>query len=415
MQRVFRNHCKRIVPFLFALALPAAAAAETWVKLASMPTARSEMSAAALDGKIYVPGGLGGTRKLEVFDPATNTWRALANTPAGRHHHATVAHDGNIYVFGGADESWRASATAWRYDPRGNKWQALAEMPEVRYAGAALSLGRYLYVVGGDGPSGKLLRYDPAQNSWSMLAATAERREHTAAAALDGKIYVLGGRWQSVGAMTSVEEYDPGSDQWRAAAPMRVAHSGHAAVAFDGEIVVLGGEVLGAERATLDDVEVYNPATRVWEKSTPLPLALHGAPAAAVNGALYILGGSERAGAIVNRGLVYKRTFKKEPALRAYQQARQFAQGSNFRIRRRRNTFALLAKAIAPRDIETERLSRVRVPGVRRDKAHACRRKIKSLDNHAVDRGMRLINADLLHRQHRIEQAIDIGVFCGSH
>src|SRR3989337_2316389 len=112
MQRVFRNHYKRNVPFLFALALPAAAAAETWVKLASMPTARSEMSAASLEGKFSVRGGWGGTRRLEVCDPAANTWRAPENTPAGRHHHATVAHDGNIYVFGGAGESRRARATA---------------------------------------------------------------------------------------------------------------------------------------------------------------------------------------------------------------------------------------------------------------------------------------------------------------
>jgi hypothetical protein len=43
------------------------------------------MSAAVLDGQIYVPGGLGGLRTFEVYDPRSNRWRTLARLPAGRH------------------------------------------------------------------------------------------------------------------------------------------------------------------------------------------------------------------------------------------------------------------------------------------------------------------------------------------
>ncbi len=63
-----------------------------WQSLKSMPTPRSEMSAGALDKKIYVPGGLGGTRIFQAYDIATNAWQSLAPLPPG----ATPLNDGCV-------------------------------------------------------------------------------------------------------------------------------------------------------------------------------------------------------------------------------------------------------------------------------------------------------------------------------
>jgi N-acetylneuraminic acid mutarotase len=277
-----------------------------WEELASMPTPRSEMAAVHWDGKIYVPGGLGGMRTFEVYDIAADTWRGLAPLPAGRHHLMVAAHAGRIFVFSGADDNWRATNTAWAYDPNTDRWEILAPMPEPRYAGVAVSLGGYIFAVGGDGPSGRLLRYDPVRAEWTALAATLARREHTAATSLGGKIYVMGGRFSGVGELRSVEMYDVDSGRWVYGPSLRTARGGFSAVYSSNSIYALGGEVIMHDRKTLASTEVLRLGATEWQRGPDLPVALHGVPVVAVGGVLYVLGGSESAGAIVNRGRVFR-------------------------------------------------------------------------------------------------------------
>lgn len=277
-----------------------------WDQHSSMITARSEMPAAALEGLIYVPGGFGGERAFEVYDPEADEWQGSPGLPAGRHHLMAAAHDGRVYVFGGGRSlvDWRPADTAWAYDPGSQTWTELVPMPEARLGAAAVSLGNYLYIVGGTGGSNALLRYDPANDSWTTLAELAQAREHTAAVALDGKIYALAGRWEGEGELTSVEVYDPEADAWTAGPPMSTARGGFAAAVLDGQIMVIGGEVLSGERQTLDSVEIFDPERGEWMAGTPLPVPLHGVPAVSVNGQVYVVGGSDQAGGIENHGRV---------------------------------------------------------------------------------------------------------------
>ena len=63
-----------------------------WSALAPMPTPRSEVAAAELNGKIYVFGGFGAeATKNEEYDPQSNTWRRRAPIPQGVDHAAAVA------------------------------------------------------------------------------------------------------------------------------------------------------------------------------------------------------------------------------------------------------------------------------------------------------------------------------------
>src|SRR5262245_55658861 len=43
-----------------------------------MPSARTEVAVAEVDGKIYVVGGFGGERELEVYDPGTDRCMQVA-------------------------------------------------------------------------------------------------------------------------------------------------------------------------------------------------------------------------------------------------------------------------------------------------------------------------------------------------
>jgi N-acetylneuraminic acid mutarotase len=279
-----------------------------WEEVSRMPTARSEMPVAVVDGKFYVPGGFLGLSTVEVYNPATNDWQSLASLPQGRHHTMAAGHDGKVYVFGGAQEtSWLPTNTTWIYDPTADKWTEKAPMPETRMSGAALALGDFLYVIGGVGGTDALLRYDPSANHWEALAHLPHHREHLAAVVFEDELWALGGR-QSEGTLASIDIYDPDTDTWRAGPPMLERRSGHGATVVNGKIVAIGGEVLDRQPwQVLATAEIYDPATG-WSTLPDLPVGLHGLPVAAANGAIYTLGGSDRAGAIENQGriLVYK-------------------------------------------------------------------------------------------------------------
>lgn len=276
-----------------------------WRQGAVMPSSRSEMPAAVLDDRIYVPGGFGGRRDFAVYDPVADAWEALAELPEPRHHAMAATHEDHIYLFGGSSSiAFRPTSTAWVYDPGEDAWSELSPMPESRMSGAAVSLGDYLYVIGGAGGSNDLLRYHPATDSWDKLAALGQGREHVAAVVFDGMIYALGGRWNGTGELTSVEIFAPETNAWTPGPDMDVARAGFGAAVLMDEIVVVGGEVLSGRNQALVSVEIFDPATGVWSTGPDLPLGLHGVPAAAVNGELYVLGGSERAGGIDNNGRV---------------------------------------------------------------------------------------------------------------
>jgi hypothetical protein len=60
-----------------------------------------EVAAAELGGKIYVVGGFGGERELEISDPTADRWSRGAAILRALHHTAAVSLNGTLYVAGG--------------------------------------------------------------------------------------------------------------------------------------------------------------------------------------------------------------------------------------------------------------------------------------------------------------------------
>lgn len=95
----------------------------TWTGGAPMRTARSEIKAAAVDGRIYVAGGSdaggGPLDAFEVYDPASDTWQAAASLPVALHHMVVAAAGGQVYVTGGYDSPGFTPDVSggWVYDP----------------------------------------------------------------------------------------------------------------------------------------------------------------------------------------------------------------------------------------------------------------------------------------------------------
>jgi N-acetylneuraminic acid mutarotase len=245
----------------------------SWRSLAQMPEPRHHFGMAALDGRLYASGGYrdlpfgADTARAEVwaYDVEADSWSEIADLPAPRAAHAMVALDGRLYVVGGVG---REPATVYAYDPRIERWTALSTpLPTLREHLTAVEIDRRIYVIGGrwsgQGNLATVEILDPARGTWSAGADMPTRRGGLTASVLDGRIHVTGGEDLSTGDTYPAHEvYDPAANQWATEAAMPTARHGLASGAIGGRwYVVGGGEKAGAMTflSLSDTVEVFQP------------------------------------------------------------------------------------------------------------------------------------------------------------
>jgi kelch-like protein 17 (actinfilin)/kelch-like protein 20 len=241
--------------------------ANVWEAMAPMSTARDELTAAVVDGKLYAMGGNDADGEslsfVERYDPAKNAWEAVAPMSTARKGLAAAAVDGKLYVMGGHDNQNRLGSVE-RYDPAKNAWEAVAPTSTARYDLAAAVVDGKLYVMGGADAAGTVSnsveRYDPAKNVWEAVTPMCMARDAPAAAVSDGKLYVMGG-YDHQHPLSSVERYDPAKNAWEAVAPMSTARIASAAAVSDGKLYVMGGY---DGQGRLSSVEQYDPAKDEW-------------------------------------------------------------------------------------------------------------------------------------------------------
>jgi N-acetylneuraminic acid mutarotase len=270
-----------------------------WLTKAAIPTPRSEVAVAEVNGKIYVLGGYSSSRGQAVheeYDPATDRWRSRANLPKGLNHAGAVGLNGKLYMIGGYSESGGAVADTYVYDPAADRWSALASMPTPRGALGVAEVGGKIYVVGGRNTAdvGANEVYDPATDRWGRLAAMPTPRDHLGVAALGGKVYAMGGRFETFARNTGINEvFDPATGRWERRADMPTPRSGIAAVSLAGHVLVFGGE---ETQGTFEENEAYNPTADAWVALAPMPTARHGIGAAVVSETVYIPSGGPTPG-----------------------------------------------------------------------------------------------------------------------
>jgi N-acetylneuraminic acid mutarotase len=268
---------------------------------------RQEMGVAALDGKVYVVGGIDGSRQaigtVEVYDPSTDRWTQRASLPDPMHHVNLAAVNGKLYVVGAlSGASFDAIGDTLVYDPGADAWSPQSSMPSGTERGASgvavLDDGR-IVVAGGLREGNSVTdasTFDPRSNSWSPLQPLAVARDHLAAANVGGRVYAATGR--DNGALrASVEVLDVANGSWSRGADIPTARGGVAAAALSGRLVVLGGEGNSDDPAGIfHEVESYDPSTDRWRTDSPMQTARHGIGAAVVGDRLYVPGGATREG-----------------------------------------------------------------------------------------------------------------------
>jgi N-acetylneuraminic acid mutarotase len=258
-----------------------------------MPTARQDLAAAEINGKLYVVGGFNGgsLNALEIYDPSLGGW--IASTPmiTARNVLAAVAIDGKLYAVGGYRGDFQDALEI--YDPVSKTWAIGSKMPTARGDIAAATIDGKIYVVGGyDGaPLNKLEIYDTANDIWTTGPSMPISRQSPAAVAIGGKLYVVGGN-SNGNYLRTLAIYDPLTSTWTTGSPMPTGRHRLAAGVIDGKLYAVGG----TNDNTLSTLEIYNPATDTWTTGDDMPTA-RTAPAAAVfDGKLYVIGGSGTAG-----------------------------------------------------------------------------------------------------------------------
>lgn len=296
---------------LFALlaiaARPALFAQGVWDTRAAFPVEATEVSAASLNGKMYVVCGItpsGSRNSLYAYDPVRDTWEERAPAPisgGGGDHCNFAAANGRLYLLGALRfGSSFVDGDTHEYDPVADRWRTVARMPTPRGAGGVAVIGARIYVIGGAGGSGSEVEaFDTATQQWSRLAGMPTPRDHLTAQAVDGKIYALAGR-NNRGLVANTEEFDLSRNSWRQRAPIPTPRGGVASGLTGGgtRILVLGGEgPSGTPERTYRQNEEYDPAADFWRPLPDLPTPRHGLQGATIDGRVFLASGGPREGA----------------------------------------------------------------------------------------------------------------------
>lgn len=275
----------------------------SWQPLPDMPTPRFNLSAVAVNDKLYAIGGAEhdpNNRTIsfpanEQFDPAKNRWIVKHDMPTARFSLGVSAEHGKIYALGGHKGQASYSAVE-EYNAASDKWENRIDMPTPRTAFATAVVKGKLYVIGGTAMGVPKLavieEYDPATDKWARKRDLPNPRSSFAAAVVNDKIYVFGGRLSGDEYQQEhspmLEEYDPATDTWTRKADIPTPRFQLAGAALNGKIYAIGGRTQ-AGPSTL--VEQYDPQTDKWTRAPDLPVPLAGAAAVGMNGKLYVVGG----------------------------------------------------------------------------------------------------------------------------
>lgn len=265
--------------------------AQNWEVKGPIPRPRILHGAAAIDGKLYLVGGVDPATSaaidiVDVYDTATDSWSTVAPLPTVRLKPGVAALDGRIYAIGGEPippSGIDALSAVERYDPLVDRWTSLTPIHEMRIGPAGVVVDGVLYVVGGGigAPVGRPIEeYEAIGDSWISRAPVPTFRDFNLArngtsASLNGEVYYVGGQCDIGLCGGIVEIWDPQTDTWRTGPPFSSGLlSAPAAGTIDGRLYVVGGELDFGPPVpdnSPDQMFVFDPVDESWAEGLPMP------------------------------------------------------------------------------------------------------------------------------------------------
>ena len=304
-----------------------------WVSLPFItPAARQEHSTVHIGDTIYVIAGVPGNSSntdpgspsevgtVQSYSLSDRTWRTLPPLPLAMTHPNAAAVDGKVYVLGGLSVLdgnnlvWSAVPDCFVFDPALQMWSALPPMkPEEARGSAAVGVwGGKVYLAGGMrklelAPNGLqdsvdiVTVYDAQKGTWGTLPNLPAPRDHSGGVLREGKMYVVGGRdhgQRNVRNTTFMMELEGGKKAWKALATMPTARGGISAGTIGDYIVTFGGEGNpDTPSGVFNETEAYDVTRNQWYKLDPMAVPRHGTIATSIGSRIYIPGGGVLQGA----------------------------------------------------------------------------------------------------------------------
>ncbi len=210
---------------------------KTWKTGANLPVALHHIgSAPVVDGKLYVMGGdshgdsnspkPGGAEHTGTswnlrYDPATDKWTSLKPMLQATATCAIAALNGKVYVIGGVDSVGIVHAVNQEYDPATDTWKLLKPMPTRRDHPGVEVVDSLIYVCSGGVRKvnvNAFEAYSPASDTWYKLPDIPTGRSDIGFGFVRGRFYAFGGEWPGI--YDTNEEYDPVAGKWRSVIKM---------------------------------------------------------------------------------------------------------------------------------------------------------------------------------------------------
>ncbi len=287
----------------------------SWAALAPMPTARSGLGVAVVDGSIYAIGGStyqytmrpdfpsallpvvtngwgGVVGTNEKYNYSKNSWTEMAQMPTPREYFATAVYNDVIYCIGGSDGN-NSLATNEMYSPGNDSWTTKAPMPQPEQGVQANVVNGKINILGGDSN----FVYDPVADIWTAMSPIPNKSGFMTSTVLDGKIFVFG--------TNMTEIYDLANQSWSSRAPYPELLNGNAtSIATSGvnsakQIYVFNevfssnwSESLHTESLiAATTLEAYNPTNNSWSSGAQLPSNRYSFAVAVLNDSFFVIGG----------------------------------------------------------------------------------------------------------------------------
>ncbi len=153
-----------------------------WHDVAPMSTRRTNLAAATLAGRVYAIGGFDEKDRLlanvEIYNPKRNKWTPGPALPRRRGDASAAVLNNRLYVAGGVVNSSTITESMLFLD-QNNEWQPTAPMETARAQLRLVATEHHLYAIGGraDGPAmTNVERYDPDSDTWRTLRPLTEAR-----------------------------------------------------------------------------------------------------------------------------------------------------------------------------------------------------------------------------------------------
>ncbi|MEN6556152.1 MAG: LuxR C-terminal-related transcriptional regulator [Anaerolineaceae bacterium] len=269
---------------------------QRWQVMASIPTKTAGAVLINAGDKLFAIGGLsaeGVSGRVDIYDPQQDAWSAGEPKPLPAADVSAALLDGKIYVPGGRLASGELSSALEVYDPLSNRWERKADLPYPVSAYALGVSGGSLYLFGGwDGSQtlDAVLRYSPAEDRWTTAGSMPGARESMGSALVGGRLYLFGG---TNGSKTQDALWTTplgGELAWQAEAktPFKCARCTGAA---------LNDFIFAVSESTIWQ---YNPKDGSWLSDPGMPVSSPRTDQslAGYGNALYILGGMDETGSL---------------------------------------------------------------------------------------------------------------------